>query len=408
MTVSFKGIRSESFDEAFALLADAIAEICKNHSYLLESESVDQDDQRIFRALKAGEASSVEIKKSLLTLTRMMYAYFGKKVVLLIDEYDVPLSGAEECGYYEPMILTLQNLFEAALKTNACLDFAVVTGCLRISKESLFTGVNNLDVYSITSPLFSDMIGFTPDEVFKLLQYYHLESHYDKVKEWYDGYHFANSDIYCPWDVMNHCRALLSDSEAEPQLLLTGYLTTVRLSMSERKAHGMGTNEQLLMIPNREMKELVAEIVQRWFSGPDHLHEKQQLAKFLLEKAAQAAQDMIGNLLFETISFYDYNENFYHAFIARILSCSGYRVKSNREQGDGRSDIVLYDDRRHRAVILELKYSKQLKDMERYCEMALQQIRKRRYGESMEEYDEIICYGISFFKKRCMVKMESL
>lgn len=464
LAVSFKGVRAHSFNEAFALLSDTIAEICKNHSYLLESKNVDTDDQRIFRALKAGEASTVEIKKSLLTLTRMMYDHYGKKVVLLIDEYDVPLSGSDEYGYYDQMILTMQNLFEAVLKTNAYLDFAVVTGCLRISKESLFTGVNNLDVYSITSSAFSDMIGFTPDEVRQLLQYYHLEMYYEQMREWYDGYHFANSDIYCPWDVTNHCRALLRDAEAEPQLywkntsgnivlekflqkadgtvrsdyqdllagkavckviseqltyrdltsdvehiwsllLLTGYLTTVRMSAAARKKYGMGVNEQLLIIPNREMKELVAEIVQKWFSGADNLEQKQQLARYLFDKNEKAAQDVITDLLFQTISFYDYNENFYHAFVAGILSCSGYRVKSNREQGDGRPDIVLYDDRLHKAVILELKYSKQLKDMEQYCDKALQQITERRYGDSLEEYDEVILYGISFFKKRCMVKL---
>ena len=393
---------------------------------------------------------------SIKTLSDLLYKHYGKKTVILIDEYDVPLDKAFQHGYYKEMIYFTRGLLGEALKTNDSLNFAVLTGCLRVSKESIFTGLNNFKILSITDTRFDEQFGFTDTEVRKLLSDYHLEDRFAEVKEWYDGYNFGEFEVYCPWDVMNYLRDLQNDLNARPVsywkntsdnaiirsfidytgaairkklevliaggsicqkieedltydylhssednlwsiLYLTGYLTKV----GERDKDG----QIELRIPNKEVKEIFESTVRKWFEDSARVTNRKDLFDAVWNKDADKATKEISTLLRMTISYYDYRENFYHAFLAGIFAGAGYSVESNREHGEGRSDIVIYNDVTGQVAVFEAKYSRKLEDLEKDCQKALDQINTKMYAKEFEDaYEEVLCYGIAFYKKRCLVK----
>ena len=456
VSISLKGVNGNTFDEARSCLVKVINREARRLQNLSESEKLTQVDKELFEKLLSQMKDDGTLSSSLLELSELLEKHYEEKVIVLIDEYDVPLAKANENGYYDEMVLLIRNLFENVLKTNHSLKFAVLTGCLRVAKESIFTGLNNFKVYSITDVDFDENFGFTDDEVKELLHYYGQDTHYETVKEWYDGYNFGEFEVYCPWDVMNYLRDLQNDLNARPIsywkntsdnaiirsfidytgavirkklevliaggsicqkieedltydylhssednlwsiLYLTGYLTKV----GERDKDG----QIELRIPNKEVKEIFESTVRKWFEDSARVTNRKDLFDAVWNKDADKATKEISTLLRMTISYYDYRENFYHAFLAGIFAGAGYSVESNREHGEGRSDIVIYNDVTGQVAVFEAKYSRKLEDLEKDCQKALDQINTKMYAKEFEDaYEEVLCYGIAFYKKRCLVK----
>ena len=454
--LSFKDVDGTIFENALGLLRFTIAELCKKHTYLIESDMVDQDDKEIFRKLKSMGSNLPELQGSIIMLMNMMKAYYNKPVILLIDEYDVPIAKASSNGYYKEMLEVMKTMLSTALKDNEALKFAVVTGCLKIAKESVFTGTNNFVSDTISSERYNEYYGFTQKDVDQILQDSQIEEKASDIKEWYDGYRFGEFDVYCPWDVMNYLWDLTNNQNAKPVsywkntsdnaiirsfidytgaaikkkleilisdgsiqqqieenltydylhsseenlwsiLYLTGYLTNA----SEQDTDG--TIE--LKIPNKEIKEIFETTVKKWFEDNAKTIDRKELFDAVWTGNADILTKEIGTLLRMTISYHDYKEDFYHAFLAGIFAGAGYVVESNKEHGEGRSDIVIYDDYEGKIAIFEAKKSQNPEDMKLDCEKAIKQINEKMYANEFEDaYDEILCYGISFFKKRCLVK----
>ena len=454
--LSFKDVDGTIFENALGLLRFTIAELCKKHTYLIDSDVVDQDDKETFRKLKSMGSNLPELQGSIIMLMNMMKAYYNKPVILLIDEYDVPIAKASSNGYYKEMLEVMKTMLSTALKDNEALKFAVVTGCLKIAKESVFTGTNNFVSDTISSERYNEYYGFTQKDVDQILQDSQIEEKASDIKEWYDGYRFGEFDVYCPWDVMNYLWDLTNNQNAKPVsywkntsdnaiirsfidysgaaikkkleilisdgsiqqqieenltydylhsseenlwsiLYLTGYLTNA----SERDTDG--TIE--LKIPNKEIKEIFETTVKKWFEDNAKTIDRKELFDAVWTGNADILTKEIGTLLRMTISYHDYKEDFYHAFLAGIFAGAGYVVESNKEHGEGRSDIVIYDDHEGKVAIFEAKKSQNPEDMKLDCEKAIKQINEKMYANEFEDaYDEILCYGISFFKKRCLVK----
>lgn len=454
--LSFKDVDGTIFENALGLLQFTIAELCKKHTYLIESDVVDQDDKETFRKLKSMGSNLPELQGSIIMLMNMMKAYYNKQVILLIDEYDVPIAKASSNGYYKEMLEVMKAMLSTALKDNEALKFAVVTGCLKIAKESVFTGTNNFVSDTISSERYNEYYGFTQKDVDQILQDAQIEEKASDIKEWYDGYRFGEFDVYCPWDVMNYLWDLTNNQNAKPVsywkntsdnaiirsfidysgaaikkkleilisdgsirqqieenltydylhsseenlwsiLYLTGYLTNV----SEQDTDG--TIE--LKIPNKEIKEIFETTVKKWFEDNAKTIDRKELFDAVWTGNADILTKEIGTLLRMTISYHDYKEDFYHAFLAGIFAGAGYVVESNKEHGEGRSDIVIYDDYEGKVAIFEAKKSQNPEEMKLDCEKAIKQINEKMYANEFEDaYDEILCYGISFFKKRCLVK----
>ena len=454
--LSFKDVDGTIFENALGLLRFTIAELCKKHTYLIESDMVDQDDKEIFRKLKSMGSNLPELQGSIIMLMNMMKAYYNKPVILLIDEYDVPIAKASSNGYYKEMLEVMKTMLSTALKDNEALKFAVVTGCLKIAKESVFTGTNNFVSDTISSERYNEYYGFTQKDVDQILQDSQIEEKASDIKEWYDGYRFGEFDVYCPWDVMNYLWDLTNNQNAKPVsywkntsdnaiirsfidysgaaikkkleililggsirqqieenltydylhsseenlwsiLYLTGYLTNASKQDTD------GTIE--LKIPNKEIKEIFETTVKKWFEDNAKTIDRKELFDAVWTGNADILTKEIGTLLRMTISYHDYKEDFYHAFLAGIFAGAGYVVESNKEHGEGRSDIVIYDDHEGKVAIFEAKKSQNPEDMKLDCEKAIKQINEKMYANEFEDaYDEILCYGISFFKKRCLVK----
>ena len=454
--LSFKDVDGTIFENALGLLRFTIAELCKKHTYLIESDMVDQDDKETFRKLKSMGSNLPELQGSIIMLMNMMKAYYNKPIILLIDEYDVPIAKASSNGYYKEMLEVMKTMLSTALKDNEALKFAVVTGCLKIAKESVFTGTNNFVSDTISSERYNEYYGFTQKDVDQILQDSQIEEKASDIKEWYDGYRFGEFDVYCPWDVMNYLWDLTNNQNAKPVsywkntsdnaiirsfidytgaaikkkleilisdgsiqqqieenltydylhsseenlwsiLYLTGYLTNA----SEQDTDG--TIE--LKIPNKEIKEIFETTVKKWFEDNAKTIDRKELFDAVWTGNADILTKEIGTLLRMTISYHDYKEDFYHAFLAGIFAGAGYVVESNKEHGEGRSDIVIYDDYEGKVAIFEAKKSQNPEDMKLDCEKAIKQINEKMYANEFEDaYDEILCYGISFFKKRCLVK----
>ena len=458
--VSFRQVDGLDFTGAYDMLTWVISELYKSHLYLLDSDKIDNTDKDIAKKLARGNASLKDTKGSLMLLTRMMQQHYGKPVILLIDEYDVPVAKANNNGYYNEMLDVMKGLMQA-LKDNQALRFAVVTGCLKIAKESIFTGTNNFVSDTITNSRLSEYFGFVQSEVDQLLKDADLTEQADNIKKWYDGYHFGDFDVYCPWDVMNYMLELQRDPKAKPisywkntsdnaiirsfidyagstitkkletlmaggcivervdenltydylhssednlwsTLYLTGYLTKAR---EEDYKGELPDGMVALMIPNAEIKEIFETTVIKWFDDSTKKWNRNALFDAVWNGDSEGITKEMNALLRRIISYHDYREDFYHAFLAGIFTGAGYMVDSNKEHGEGRSDVVVYDSINARVAIFEAKYTKTLGNLESECEKALQQIDDRMYAKEYEDdYDQILCYGISFFKKRCMVK----
>lgn len=455
--VTFRSVFGSCFKDAYSMIEAVIAELYKQHIYLLENPEMMVYDREIFDRIAGKKASGEEIKNSLLFLTRLLGQYYGKTVILLIDEYDVPLAKASDKGYYEEMLYVIRGILQA-LKDNSFLHLAVVTGCLRIAKESIFTGTNNFITDTISDNRLDEFFGFTQEEVDRILADTQNTCHSQEIKNWYDGYRFGSIDVYSPWDVMNHINALCLDPQALPRsywrntsdnaiirsfidqaendtikqfeillsgdkisqkieedltydylhasaenlwsiLYLTGYLTG-----TEKEE---GRQEWNLWIPNLEIREIFEDTVIKWFHDSARLWERKALFHAVWECDEEKLTEEMTKLLRKTISYHDYKEDFYHAFLAGIFAGAGYIVKSNREHGDGRSDVVVQDYDGNRIAVFEVKYSRRLEDLPYDCERAIKQIDVRRYGEEFaEDYSTVICYGIAFYRKRCMVKVK--
>lgn len=458
--VSFRQVDGLNFNSAYDMLTLVISELYKKHLYLLDSDKVDSFDKEIVKQLIQGTASAKDTKGSLMLLTRLMYQQYGKPVILLIDEYDVPVAKANSNGYYEEMLDVMKGLMQA-LKDNQALCFAVITSCLKIAKESIFTGTNNFISDTITDSRLNEYFGFVQSEVDQILKDADVLDKAENIREWYDGYHFGDFDVYCPWDVMNYLLELQRNPKAKPVsywkntsdnavirsfidyagsnitgkletllaggtivqrvdenltydylhsseenlwsiLCLTGYLTKAR----EEDYNGkLADGTVALMIPNAEIKEIFETTVVKWFDDSTKKCDRSTLFDAVWNGDSGNLTKEMNVLLRRTISYHDYKEDFYHAFLAGIFTGAGYMVDSNKEHGEGRSDVVVYDPINSRVAIFEAKYTKSLDKLESECDAAIQQIDDRMYAKEYEDdYDQILCYGISFFKKRCMVK----
>ena len=461
--LSFKEVNGTVFDHAFNLLKFTLAQFCDDHAYLTESEKVTEEQKRIFRRLNDQTASLTDVQGALLVLMKMMRAYYGKPVILLLDEYDVPIAKASANGYYTEMLEVIRGMMSTALKDNDALRFAVITGCLRIAKESIFTGTNNFISDTISSSHLNESFGFTQADIDQILKDADCLEHAADIKNWYDGYHFGDLDVYCPWDVMNYLRDLQRNPKAKPAsywkntsdnsiirsfidyrgakisqkletllsggyilqkveedltydylhsseenlwsiLYLTGYLTRVR---EEDLPAPLPEDASALIIPNAEVREIFETTIQKWFDESAQTWNLTVLFDAMWSGNAETLTAEINKLLYKTISYHDYKEDFYHAFLTGILAGSGCAVKSNREHGEGRSDIVIYHPDRPQVILFEAKYAKTLGGLQKSCAEALQQIEDRQYAKEFEDdYDSVLCYGIAFYKKRCLVQIK--
>ena len=467
--VSLKGVDGLTFEEAYGMLRRILRSEFSRLGFLKQSERIAEDDKRPFERFLKEQDTMDDMQESLKMLSSLLYQHYGQKTILLIDEYDVPLDKAFQHGYYKEMVALIRGLFGQALKTNDYLQFAVLTGCLRVSKESIFTGLNNFKVLSITDSRFDEHFGFTDAEVKTLLDDYNLTAHYGETKEWYDGYRFGSVDVYCPWDVINHVDRLCGEPNAEPQaywintsgndlvkrfvdkadkttqgeierliageaiekavrleltyneidnsidnlwsvLFTTGYLT--QAGKVERSVYK-------LIIPNREVREVFILQIQEWFKETVVQDEKpmQAFCKAFLDGNAEEIQKRLTVILGKMISILDtkakdeQKENFYHGLLLGLLrSEPNWLILSNAESGDGFSDILIEPEDPDAGIVIEVKYSPTLAGMESVCEAAMNQIKEKRYDERLrnEGREHITAFGIAFCKKRCKVSFETL
>ena len=468
VSVSLKGINGATYEEARRFLIKTINEEARRLSVLSDSAELDETDHELLTQLKKKEMTNDSLVYSIRELTELLEKHYGRKVIVLIDEYDVPLAKANENGYYDEMVLLIRNLFENALKTNSSLKFAVLTGCLRIAKESIFTGLNNFKVYSITDKSFDETFGFTDAEVRELLRYYGQEKYYETVKEWYDGYRFGNVDVYCPWDVINFCSDHLADPGLEPKnywantsgnsvishfidsvgkpqkltrmeleqlvnggivqkeinseltykelyssidnlwstLFMTGYLT--------QRGEFSG-NRYNLVIPNREIRNIITNHILKMFKEnvKDDGKTVSDLCDALLNQNPEKVESIFTEYMKKTISIRDTfaqkptKENFYHGLLLGILGFKeNWSVMSNRESGDGFGDILIRIEDEDVGIVIEVKYADD-GNLQGECEKALQQIIDIRYTEALEQegIHTIIKYGIACYRKKCKVLM---
>ena len=457
--ISFKDVDGLDFVNAFSQLQTVIAEYCKTIGNLVSKEGINSADRIIFQRLMNNDASLSETKFALKTIMRIMNAVYGKPVILLIDEYDVPLAKASEKNtpenhYYEQMLDLIRGIMSISLKTNEYLKFAVVTGCLRIAKESIFTGTNNFVSYSVLDEEFSEYFGFTHQEVDQLLTDAGCSMQAPIVKEWYDGYLFGDTPVYCPWDVVNYVSRLLRRGVKEPKnywlhtssnsvirefagryevtnkfeilmnggaiietitdqltydllreseqnlwsiLLMTGYLTK-----ADPREKGDTVS---LKIPNAEIAGVFQETVASLFKETLDLSRQKTLMDALWSGDEETASRIMSDFLWDTISYMDYHENYYHAFLAGLFVGRGYETESNKEAGLGRPDLQLFDRKNRRVMIMEIKRSGSQEQMQTDCEAALEQIRERDYAKGLDPgYRTVLCYGISFYRKTALVK----
>jgi len=459
--LSFKEAKRNSFDFSYWQLKEDIAHEFSRHRYVKE-KIIDENKQELFEKLASGKGSLAEYSTSIKFLSECLEIYYGKKAVVLIDEYDVPLENSWVRGFYQEMIDFIRPLMSSAFKDNISLELAIITGCLRISRESIFTGLNNLDIISILNKNYSEYFGFTQIEMDAMLKHYKMESKTQTVKDWYNGYIFGDTEVYNPWSSIKVVREWLTDINEFPKphwvntssndivrklidradstakdeleiliaggtiskeiheditydeieknvdniwnfMFFTGYLK--KIGADSRKEGVLTLN---LSVPNIELMYIYKAKIREWFNDYTSQRDLKKLFDAILGGDAEVFQSELSKMLAESISFYDSAENFYHGFMAGILSrLNGYRVKSNHESGDGRSDLALYGaSMRDKAVIFEFKVAKKVKDMPAECEEALKQIEKNNYAEYWDDegYTDILKYGIAFCKKNCEVR----
>lgn len=461
INLTLKSAKQPVFESAYRKMKDEIAAEFQRHQYILESKKISIENKHLFQKLAYGNAEYDDYSGALKFLSKCLCQATGKKAVILIDEYDVPLENAFFRGFYDKMVDFIRSLFESALKTNDYLQLAVITGCLRISKESIFTGLNHLNIISVLDKKYSEHFGFTESEVIQIMDYYDTKNRFPTMKEWYDGYMFGNTEVYNPWSVVKFLYDLCSDIHAFPRpywintssndiikdlvihanremkgqietllndgtldiqvheevtygdmhsssenlwnfLFFTGYLTKENEYFKESSIFLEAR------IPNIEVKTIYQNTILNWMKDIIKKEDFRDLYCAMEDGDAQRMKDILNAQLFTTISFYDNAENFYHGFLAGILSQSEkYLVKSNRESGNGRSDIMVRSPSlRGRSFILELKVSESINDLDADAEKALQQIYVKEYQKElqMEGYRKVDCYGVSFFRKDCEVR----
>ena len=478
--LSFKGVEGLTYDEAFDALVRVIGKEISRVSFLADSDKLTMLEREQYKGLTIIEDGSFVFSKdklisSLQLLSQLLYKHYGQKVVILIDEYDVPIDKAFQNGYYKEMVSLIRGLFGQALKTNEFLQFAVLTGCLRVSKESIFTGLNNFEINSIVDIDHDEQFGFTDDEVMKLLSDYDRSERYHDAKEWYDGYHFGNADIYCPWDVINFAKKLVSDPSARPSafwinssgndmvkrfvdkadqttrdeieklvaggfvekqlrldltydeidntidnlwsvLFTTGYLTKI----GEVKVPDSESYAYRLVIPNKEVREVFILQIQEWFKAVVAKDDDTMklLSRAILDKDDKQIARQLNIVMSRMISILDtkapdaMKENFYHGLLLGLLRGSNpdWLIKSNRESGDGFSDILIEPEDPDAGIVIEVKYAKEMKELDAACEAAMAQIKNKRYDEALRDEGrcDILAYGIAFCRKRCRVVGEKL
>ena len=468
--ISLKGIDAGSYEKARAQLIRTLNREARRFQFLLESDKLTTIDKKLFLELLDRNMEEDAITSSLQELTELLEIHYNQKVIVLIDEYDVPLAKAHENGYYDKMVLLIRNLFGNALKTNTSLAFAVLTGCLRIAKESIFTGLNNFKVYSITNVQFDETFGFTDTEVKEMLHYYELDDKYEEVREWYDGYHFGKADIYCPWDVVNYCNDHLNNPDAEPEnywmntsgnsiinhfidsinepdmLTKTELERLVNGKLVRKRVDEMITYNELystmdnlwstlfmtgyltqqgkesdgrycLTIPNREIRNIITERILTLFRNEVKSDGKmaEKFCQALINQQPEKVEELLNAYLQKTISIRDtfvqkaFKENFYHGILLGILSYkNNWDVSSNRESGNGFSDILIETDDPEVGIVIEVKYTDDNGSPESDCKNALKQIETKNYAQALEQdgIQKILKYGIAFQMKKCCVKTQ--
>ena len=472
--LSLKSVEGLTFEEARASLCELIAGEVRRFKFLEKSDRLDDDEKNAYHDLifiqnLKETILGTKLKFSLKKISELLYKHYGQKAIILIDEYDVPLDKAFQHGYYREMVTLIRGLFGEAFKTNDFLQFAVLTGCLRISKESIFTGLNNFKVYAANDLRYDEAFGFTNEEVKRLLADYHLEEHFAEVKEWYDGYHFGNADIYCPWEVINYVDDLVFDPQARPKSywinssgnelvkrfidkadtttrdeieeLIAGYavekqirmdltydeidntidnvwsvlFTTGYLTQEGREMDGI----YRLIIPNKEVREVFVLQISEWFNRvvANDRASTEKINRGFLEGKTEDIQQELTHFLGESISVLDTKarneekEIFYHGILIGILkNNANWAVRSNRESGDGYADILIKPKNPDTGIVIELKYARSFKELDQACERALEQIKDRRYDEALREdgRNEVLAYGIAFWKKRCKVVVDKI
>lgn len=461
ISLTLKSAKQPDFEMAYHVLRDSIMEEFERHRYILQGDVLTEEQKARFHAIYGGKADSADYATALLFLSKCLQKYHNKNVVILIDEYDVPLENAYFEGFYDRMLSFVRSLFESALKTNTALEFAVVTGCLRISRESIFTGLNNLEVVSILNHNYSEFFGFTLPEVQGMLAYYGLAEKEQELKEWYDGYRFGNTEIYNPWSVINYVKAAVTDIHAFPKPywsntssnsiireLVEGADFETRMELE--RLIGGGTIEKLvheditygdihesqdnlwnflfftgylkkvgerfgddriylqMAIPNWEIRHIYRETILSWLDKKIKTIDLSVFLRALEAGDCAAVGDFLSEQLQDSISFYDYAENYYHGFLPGLLKGTGkYRLLSNRESGSGRPDIVMQAPSvRGKAFIFELKVAKEFQQMEARCREALEQAAREDYRAEMERigYSDITVYGVCFYRKECLVE----
>ena len=462
ISVSLKGAKAGNYEDAKAMMKYIMAAESRRLYDRMSEDKLSEKQKEQMKSLMSDNMKDTELMTALWILSSILKEYYGKKVIILIDEYDVPLDKAFENNYYNEMIILLRNMLEQSLKTNDNLYMAVLTGCLRIARESIFTGLNNFNIFSITDQYFDEYFGFTDKEVKEILQYYKVAEAFEQTKKWYDGYRFGNTDIYCPWDVINHCRALKVEPDATPQpywintsgnyivkrfiekanqqtrreieqliegkaiqkeirleltyneldstienrwsvLFATGYLT------QQGKPQGRTYS---LIIPNESIRQIFIEQIQEWFKETTRKDENRlkDFCKAFEEGNAEAIERQLNDYLMKTISIRDTfttkKENFYHGVLLGLLSYDpDWYIISNTESGDGYSDIMIEAEQARTGIIIEVKYAENIKMLDKACEKALKQIKEKNYDQKLQEegYETILNYGIACYKKRCKV-----
>ena len=463
INISLKSMKQASYDEAFYIFKELISNEFVRHIDLIHSDKLLEKDKVKFEKILNQTENDMVYKTSLKFLSDCLYKAYNKKVIILIDEYDVPLENAYFEGFYKPMVDLIRSAFESALKTNNSLEFAVITGCLRISKESIFTGLNNLNIYPITESLFSDNFGFTELEVLDMIKYYKIENKFSEIKEWYNGYMFGKTEIYNPWSVIKYVQAVSHDNTSFPKpywsntssnsiikdliskgdsdtrekiellinggsiekiiyedityenvnintdyiwsfLLFTGYLKTI-----SQRLDGVHIKHEMV-IPNLEVLSIYKNKIMEWMDENIRVISRDDLFNAMLKGETETFEDILFDWLQRSISYYDTKENFYHGFLLGLLSgFDNYSVKSNRETGNGRSDIFVLENRRRKlAIVIEIKVAIKFNDMDTRCDEALKQIEDKNYEAELKNdgYQKVMKYGVAFYDKSCKVKVE--
>ena len=462
ISVSLKSMKQGTFEEAFDVFKDIIrAEILRHKNILFNSNTIEKTDLEKLTRFVELKADKSDYNTSIGFLSTLLASAYNKKVIILIDEYDVPLENAFHQGFYTDMVNLIRSVFESALKTNHSLDRAFLTGCLRVSRESIFTGLNNLDIFTIISPMFTDSFGFTPDEITDILKYYNLENKADEIKEWYDGYLFSDTQIYNPWSTINHIKNLTVNPNypCKPYWSNTSSNEIVKRLIEESNERTKNTIEELIngtpvkaqifeditygtidinseyiwsfllftgylkvisyetigdetyyemVIPNTEIKSIYKNTIRAWFTKKLDADSRQDILESILNADAEKLEDLLCTWLSDTISCFDEHENYYHGFVAGLVSgFNGYMVVSNRESGNGRFDLVVKQRSKwHYAAILEFKIVDKYNKMLKACDEALKQIEDKDYEATLkdEQYENIAKLGICFCQKRCRVK----